>query len=236
MIGDPRTFLIWSIFLIPALLIAIPAHEIGHALVADRLGDRSVRAFGFLRPQLRRYIEPYGVVAVFLANVGWGRPAPIQEGRVGYSGPRRALYALGGPAANLVLAIVLGLVLRGLLAAGVEPSPYSATNPAGLGAFVLYAAYFLNLAMFAFQLLPVPGLDGWEILAALLRRRNPTWFMMVEHNRQTIWMVALLIMFVGPLLLHFNVLGAVVGVFFEPASYGILGRCAVYISLQPCPL
>ena len=235
MIGDPKAFLLWSVFLVPALLIAIPAHEMGHALAADRLGDRSVRAFGYLRPQLRRFIEPYGVIAVFLANVAWGRPAPVQDGRIGYSGGRRVLYALGGPLANLAVAVVTGLVLRALLAAGIEPSPYVLSG-ASLAAFALYAIFFLNLATFAFQLLPIPGLDGWEILAALLRRRNPAWFMRVEQNRQTIWMVALLVMFVGPLFLHFNVLGALVGIFFEPASLAILGRCAVYISLQPCPL
>lgn len=235
MIGDPITFLIWSIFLVPALFVAIPGHELGHALVADRLGDKSVRAFGYLKPQFRRFMDAYGIIAVFLANVGWGRPAPIQSGRVGYSGPRRALYALGGPAANLALAIVLGLAVRGLIAAAIFPAPDPA-SPVRVGAFVLYAAYFLNLAIFAFQLLPIPGLDGWEIVAALLRRRNPAFFMRAEQNRQTIWIVCVLVVIAGPFLIHFNPLGAVVGIFFEPTSYLILGRCAGYIALSPCPL
>ncbi len=235
MIGDPITFLIWSIFLVPALFVAIPGHELGHAWAADWLGDKSVRAFGYLRPQFRRYMDAYGIIAVFLANVGWGRPAPIQSGRVGYSGPRRALYSVAGPAANLAIAIVIGLALRALIAAGFFPAP-DPGNPIRAAAFVLYAAYFLNLAFFAFQLLPIPGLDGWEIVAAFLRRRNPAFFMNVEQNRQTIWIVAVLIVVVGPFLLHFNPLGAVVGIFFEPASYLILGRCGGYIALNPCPL
>lgn len=235
MFGDPITFLIWSLFLVPALFIAIPVHELGHAFAADRLGDRSVRAFGYLKPQFRRFLDAYGVLAVFLANVGWGRPAPIQAGRVGYSGRRRALYALGGPLANLVVAIPLGLALRFLILGGVFPAP-DPIHPVRGAAFVIYAIYFLNLAIFAFQLLPIPGLDGWEIVAALLRRRNPAFFMRAEQNRQTIWIVCLLIVLVGPLLLRFNPLGAVVGIFFEPASNLILGRCAVYVVLQPCPL
>ena len=103
-------------------------------------------------------------------------------------------------------------------------------------AFVVFAIYFLNLAIFAFQLLPIPGLDGWEILAALLRRRSPGFFMRAEMNRQTIWIICLAAVFFGPLLLHFSVLGAVVGVFFEPASLVILGQCVSYVSLQPCPV
>ena len=235
MIGDPITFLIWSLYLVPAAVIAIPAHELGHALGAYLLGDRSVRYWGYLKPQLRRYIDPYGVVAVFLANVGWGRPAPIQDSKIGYNGGRRALYRLAGPLANLVLALVFGVTLRVLVLAGIRPAPVSA-QPLMLVAFVVFAIYFLNLAIFAFQLLPIPGLDGWEILAALLRRRSPGFFMRAEMNRQTIWIICLAAVFFGPLLLHFSVLGAVVGVFFEPASLVILGQCVSYVSLQPCPV
>ena len=233
--GDPILFLITSIFLVPALLLAIPAHELGHAFAADRLGDHSVRAFGYLKPQVKRFLDVYGVLAVILANVGWGRPAPIQAGRIGYAGPRRALYSLAGPLTNLALAVVLGIALRVILAAGIFPRPTS-TNPIQWAAFVVYAAYFLNLAIFAFQLLPIPGLDGWEIVAAFFRRRNPAFFMRAEQNRQTIWIVCLIVIFIGPLLLHFQLLGAIVGIFFEPASYAILGQCVGYTSLNPCPL
>jgi len=233
--GDPLTFLIWSLYLVPAAVIAIPAHEIGHALGAYFLGDKSVRYFGYLKPQLRRYVDPYGMVAVFLANVGWGRPAPVQDSKIGYRGGRRALYHLAGPLANLFLAFVFGVSLRSLVLAGIRPAPVSA-QPLMLLAFAIFAIYFLNLAIFAFQLLPIPGLDGWEILAALLRRRSPSFFARVEMNRQTILIVCLAAVFFGPLLLHFSVLGAVVGVFFEPASLVILGQCVTYVSLQPCPL
>jgi len=234
-IGDPVTFLIWSVYLIPAALIAIPAHEIGHALGAYFLGDRSVRYWGYLKPQFRRYIDPYGLIAVFLANVGWGRPAAVQDSKIGYSGGRRALYRLAGPLASLALAVVFGVVLRALVLAGIRPSPLSA-DPLRLLCFAVFAIYFLNLAIFAFQLLPVPGLDGWEILAALLRRRWPKFFTQAEMNRQTIWIICAVAIFFGPLLLHFSVLGAVVGIFFEPASILILGQCVTYVSLPPCPL
>ncbi|HEX6348454.1 MAG TPA: site-2 protease family protein [Candidatus Dormibacteraeota bacterium] len=235
MIGDPVTFLIWSIYLIPAAVIAIPGHELGHAVGAYFLGDRSVRYWGYLKPQLRRYIDPYGLVAVFLANVGWGRPAPVQDSKIGYRGGRRVLYKLAGPLANLFLAFVFGVSLRSLVLAGIRPAPVS-SQPLMLLCFAVFAIYFLNLAIFAFQLLPIPGLDGWEILAALLRRRWPGFFARAEMSRQTIWIICLAAVFFGPLLLHFSVLGAVVGIFFEPASLVILGQCVNYVSLQPCPL
>jgi Zn-dependent protease len=234
-IGDPVQFLIWSLYLIPAALIAIPAHEMGHALGAYLLGDRSVRHWGYLKPQFRRYIDTYGLIAVFLANVGWGRPAPIQESKLGYTGGRRALYRVAGPLANLAIAVVFGIALRIILLSGIGASPTS-LQPLQLLAWEVLAIYFLNLAIFAFQLLPVPGLDGWEILAALLRRRWPKFFTQAEMNRQTIWIICAVAIFFGPLLLRFSVLGAVVGIFFEPASLLIVGGCPHYVSLNPCPL
>lgn len=232
--GDPVTWLIWTIYLVPAMLVAIPAHEMGHALAAYWLGDRSVLAFGYLRPQVRRYLDPYGALAVILANVGWGRPAPIQSGRVGY-GRARVLYALAGPATNLLLAVVFGLIVRAALAAGYLPRPTSA-NPVSMLLWLFYASYFLNLAIFAFQLLPIPALDGYEVIATLFRRSNPRLFMRIDFNRQTIWMVCVVVAVLGPLLVRFDILGAVVGIFFEPASKLILGACGTYISLRPCPL
>lgn len=234
--GDPFIFLIGCVFLIPAILIAIPAHELGHALVAYVMGDHSPRNRGFFRPDPRLFLDPYGVVAVFLANVGWGHRVPINEYRLrGLTG--HLAYALGGPAANLVLAVVFGALVRLLLALGAPPILTTlAQPPLSLLATVVYAVFFLNLAIFAFQLLPVPGLDGWRVVEALFRSRNPRFFFTVSANVQTIWIVAALIVFFGPFLLHFSVLNAVVAIFFQPVSTAILGTCARYVALQPCLL
>jgi Zn-dependent protease len=234
--GDPVVFLIGSLYLIPALLIAIPVHEIGHALAANAMGDPVPRNRGFLRPDPRIHLNVYGVIAVFLANVGWGNPVPINEYRLrGVGG--RVIYALAGPAANLLVAIVFGIVVRVLLALGTPPDEFTLVQPPlGYVATICYAIFFLNLSIFAFHLLPVPGLDGWRVIEALFRDRNPRFFFNVSANTQTIWIVCAAIVFFGPFLLHFNVLGAVVGIFFQPASTAILGQCAGYVSLNPCPL
>ena len=236
MFGDPILFLIGALFLVPAVLVAIPAHELGHGFAALFMGDPTPRNRGFLRLQPRLYFNPYGLLAAFLANVAWGEPVPVNEYRLASVG-RKLVYALGGPAANLAVAVVTGLALRALGAMGAFPSLGSlAQPPLGLLTTAIYAIYFLNLATFAFQLLPIPGLDGWRVLEALLRNRNPRFFFDAWANRQTIWVVCALVVFFGPVLLRFSVLGAVVGIFFEPAAAIILGRCTVYVSLQPCPL
>ena len=62
---------IGALLLVPAVLIAIPVHEMGHAVAAYFLGDRSVRYFGYFKPEPRRFLEPVGVITVAVALVGW---------------------------------------------------------------------------------------------------------------------------------------------------------------------
>lgn len=234
--GDPVVFLVGCVFLIPAILIAIPGHELGHGLAAVLLGDPSPRNRGYLTPRPQLFINVYGVLMAFLANVAFGNRIPINEYRLQSTG-KKVAYALAGPAANLLLAILFGLVLRSLLDRGgvVRLLPGMLT-PLGSLTTACYAIYFLNLSTFAFQLLPFPGLDGWRVVEAIFRRRSPRFFFDVDSRIQTIWVIAFAVVVFGPVLVHFDILGSLVGIFFQPASTAILGRCAGYTVLFPCPL
>ena len=234
--GDPIGFLVGSIFLIPALFVAIPAHELGHAIAAVAMGDPSPRNRGYLRPRLRPLINVYGVVAAFLANVTWGNRIPVNEYRLDGVG-RKVVYSLGGPVANLLVAIVFGVVVRVLIVNLVAlPNPLTFNQPPlGWVATLCYAVFFLNLATFAFQLLPVPGLDGWRVVEAIFRNRNPRFFFNVAANTRAIWGIAFVVVLASSYV-GLNLLGAAVAIFFQPASNGILGQCASYVALHPCLL
>ncbi len=226
-----------ALLLVPALLIAIPVHEMGHAAVAYFLGDRSVRYFGYFSLDPRRYIEPLGVIAVFVALVGWGRRVPVQSNRINTT-RQKILYELGGPAANLAAAIVFGIILRVLRAAGLEPAIELTPN---LVAAVVYVIVFLNLSLFAFQLLPVPGLDGWNVVEAIFRRRNPRFFYDVDARRQQIWIGCVVVLFLFQLFQGASLLSLVMTPFYEPASLISMGTCGGYaipgfVGLTPCRL
>jgi Zn-dependent protease len=232
LIGDPILLLIGAIFLVPAIVVAVPVHELGHALAAVWMGDPSPRNRGYFKPDPRLFLNVYGVVAAFLVNVTWGTPVPVNEYRLSGTG-RKLVYVLGGPAANLLVAVIAGIVLRVLASHGVLSSLTLAQPLTGYVATIVYAIYFLNLSTFAFQLLPVPGLDGWRVVETLFRSRNPRFFFSVAANVQTIWLIAAIVVFVGPLL-RLPILNWAVAIFFEPASIGILGACTPYVSLIPC--
>ncbi|HET7467964.1 MAG TPA: site-2 protease family protein [Candidatus Dormibacteraeota bacterium] len=229
-------FLVAAVMLVPALLIDIPVHEMGHAAAAYLLGDRSVRYFGYFTWNPRRFLDPLGVIAVLIALVGWGRKVPVQPNRISSTG-QKILYELGGPAANLIAAVVFGVILRVLRGAGAD---VSISSPLDIVTYLLYAIWFLNVSLFAFQLLPIPGLDGWDIIEAIFRGRNPRFFYTVASHRQQIWIGAIVVIFIGSVF-RVPVLSLVMSPFYTPASLISLGQCIGYgvpgfNALSPCLL
>ena len=228
-------FVIRALLLVPAVLIAIPVHEMGHAAAAYFLGDRSVRYFGYFKPEPRRFLEPVGVIAVAVALVGWGRRVPVQSNRITTTG-QKVLYELGGPAANLAVAIVLGLILQALHRVGV---PFSFDPGPGLLLAAVFAIVFLNLSLFAFNLLPIPGLDGWNIIEATFKSRNARFFFNVGVRRREIWAGCAIVLVVFQFLIGINLLSVVMTPFYEPASLISLSECDGYVipglaRLSPC--
>ena len=230
-------FLLSALLLVPALLVAIPVHEMGHAAAAYLLGDRSVRYFGYFSIDPRRFLDPLGVIAVFIALVGWGRRVPVQPNRIS-TPTQQVLFQLGGPAASLIVAIVLGIVYRIYHGVGL---PTTLDLSVGLIGAALFVIIWLNLSIFAFQLLPIPGLDGWNVIEAILRRRNPRFFYEANVRRREIWVGAVIVIFLWQLFQGGSLLGLVMTPFFEPASLISIGACFGYgisgfSGLTPCRL
>jgi Zn-dependent protease len=228
-------FVLAALLLVPALLVAIPVHEMGHAAGAYFQGDRSVRYFGYFTLNPRRFLDPLGVIAVFIALVGWGRRVPVQPNRINTM-RQRLVHQLGGPAANLLVAIGLGFLWRALSAMGLGST--FTLSPGLIGA-AIYAIVFLNLSIFAFQLLPIPGLDGWDVVETLFRSRNPRFFFDVSTRRREIWIGAIVIVFLFQIFQGANLLALVMSPLYTPASLISLGLCNGYAipglaGLHPC--
>lgn len=233
--SETVSFLLSALLLVPALLVAIPVHEMGHAAAAYILGDRSVRYFGYFSLDPRRFLEPLGAIAVFVALVGWGRRVPVQPNRISTPG-QHVIHELGGPVANLIVAFVLGMLLRALTRFGL---PVTFDLSVGLIGALIYVILFLNLSLFAFQLLPIPGLDGWNIVEAIFRNRNPRFFFQVNTRRREIWIGAVALIFLFQLFQGANLLSIVMSPFFTPASLISVGTCIGYrvdgwVGLAPC--
>ena len=145
------------IFVIAGWLVSLCLHEFGHAFTAWRFGDHDAEVRGYLTLDPRRYSHPglsLLLPMVFIALGGIGLPGAAVYLRTGFMTPtRRTLVSLAGPAANLLLAVLL------LAATRLFYDPAHAVLWAGV-AFL----GFLQIMAVVLNLLPIPGLDGYDAL------------------------------------------------------------------------
>jgi Zn-dependent protease len=150
------------------ILVSLSVHEAAHAWSADRLGDPTARMLGRVSLNPMVHIDPIGTVlmpAIMIATglpiLGWAKPVPVNTSRLGH--PRRdfMIVAAAGPLSNIAQAMVAALVLRLVLFTGAEP---------GIWGHVLLLFMYVNLILAFFNLIPVPPLDGGNVLAGLLPR------------------------------------------------------------------
>ncbi len=183
---DPEVFLISLI----TLVIAIAIHEFAHAITADSLGDRTARHQGRITLNPLAHFDPLGFFMLVLLAAGtfgfaWGRPVPVNP--YALRGGRRgmALVAFAGPLSNLMQAAVAVVLVRALGAGGVADESL-------LLALDTYAEY--NILLAAFNMLPVPPLDGYNVLMGLV---SNFWVQRLEPLRQMGAGLLLLLVFVA---------------------------------------
>jgi Zn-dependent protease len=160
------------IVLLIMLLVAFPIHEFSHALAAWRLGDGTARLFGRLTLNPVAHFDPVGgsllAISMLLSAIqgggffgfGWAKPTPVNPLNLRGGRQGEAIVALAGPASNLVLASIGGLLFR-LLVALQADVPFLLVQ-------VIYAFVVINLILMLFNLIPIPPLDGSRALFALL--------------------------------------------------------------------
>ncbi|PIT79199.1 site-2 protease family protein [Limnohabitans sp. JirII-31] len=171
-----QTVLIYAL----PVIFAITLHEAAHGYVAHRLGDNTAWMMGRVTLNPIPHIDPMGTlvmpVLLFLATggnflFGYARPVPVRFGNLNHPKRDMVWVALAGPAINLAQALVWGIALYLCVGMGVNERFVLEVCKAGIK---------VNAVMFAFNLFPLPPLDGGRILVGLLPWKQAVWLSKVE--------------------------------------------------------
>lgn len=171
-----QTVLIYAL----PVIFAITVHEAAHGYVARYLGDNTAYVMGRVTLNPMRHIDPVGTILMPLLLYfatsgaflfGYAKPVPVNFGQL--RNPKRDMIwvALAGPVVNLVQAVLWTMAGALLLGAGMDERFFLLMCKAGILA---------NLAMFAFNLFPIPPLDGGRVMVGLLPRKAAMTFERVE--------------------------------------------------------
>lgn len=197
--GDPIQLIVSAVFLVPGLLLGLVLHEAAHAAVAVARGDQTPRLDGRLSLNPAHHLDPLGTIAVLLVHFGWAKPVRINPYRMRHRFDP-ALVAAAGPLTNFLIALALSIPLKLAFASGLGSNLQLTFAQSAVEILMTFAvvAFYLNVVLAVFNLLPIPPLDGYNLVATLLRRRFPVFFSRVDANSQVIGLVLLVLLFFVP--------------------------------------
>jgi Zn-dependent protease len=157
---------IWA----PPVLLAVTLHEVGHGYMAYRHGDSTAAEMGRLTLNPIKHMDLVGTVIVPIAMMllspfifGWAKPVPINAARL--NNPRRDMIwvAIAGPGANILMAICWALVFKIASPAFGEPSGVQTVMVS-----MAQVGIMINFLLAAFNILPIPPLDGSRVVMSFL--------------------------------------------------------------------
>lgn len=213
------SFLQNIIFTIPAILIGFTFHEYAHAKMADRLGDKTPRFQGRLNLNPINHLDPLGTILILFCGIGWAKPVQVNPSAFKNYYKDDLKVSIAGPIANLIVAF-FGMILYFTL---VLINREFTLGGSFLSVLVIITTYIIqiNITLFVFNLLPLPGLDGFSILRDL----SPKHFYKVSDSLYKYqFLIFIAIIFIGGPIIRIpsdlimrllsSIVGAIFGVIF----------------------
>jgi Zn-dependent protease len=187
---DPNYWVLIMLAL-PGMLAGLTFHEYAHAWMANKLGDPTAKMMGRLTLNPLRHLNLIGTLAIVLLGFGWAKPVPISPDNFANRKRGILLVSFAGPASNLILAVFFAILAQLTNLVPTETSSFFVYIQAVLGLAVFY-----NLVLALFNLIPIPPLDGSQILFSLIPLRNIKLVLWLQRYG---FIILLLLIFTGVL-------------------------------------
>ncbi len=183
----------FTIIIIALILFSFSVHEAAHAWVAYKLGDHTAKLENRISLNPANHWDPIGTTLLVILLIlrsfglpifafGWGKPVPINDRH--FKNPRRDLLiaSLSGPFSNILLALAFAFFIRLI--------PYES-----IFYDIFLTAVSLNFFLAIFNLIPLPPLDGSQILRTLVSDKT---YYQIEQNSQIIMILVIALIFLAP--------------------------------------
>ena len=177
--------------ILPGILIALTFHEFAHGLAAYAMGDDTAKNAGRLSLDPMKHIDPIGFIMLFIMRFGWAKPVPINENNFKHERLGLFFVSIAGITMNLILALIFQLILF-FTADIVQLSAY---------VDVMRGIVWINIMLAAFNLLPIPPLDGSKIIYTFLPRNLRFTFYKYESYGS---IILIILLFTGGISLLLN--------------------------------
>ncbi len=153
LMNQPATFLLLAI----PLLYSVILHEIAHGLVASWFGDNTAKYSGRLTLNPMAHLDPVGTLMLVFIGFGWAKPVPVNYNNLNNARLGVVAVALAGCATNILIAMVALLLMQ-----------FQVINMNSVFSTILPIVARINIILAAFNLIPIPPLDGSRILMEFL--------------------------------------------------------------------
>ena len=223
--ADPMSWLTDTLILLPGIIIAIAFHEFAHAYSAYKLGDYTPKIQGRVTLNPIKHLDPIGTLLIIFIGFGWGKPVMVNPENFKKRRRDDIIVSLAGVATNLILAIVFTIVLiiftNTVLEIWMNPAGQLIVSPGASAtqiamANIILSAIRINLVLMVFNLLPIPPLDGFNVISSALRlQHTKIYYMMYQYG-----------MFIVMALIIFDVIRTIFGFTVSP-MYNMLLNFAV---------
>ena len=139
---------------IVGIAVAISVHEFGHAYSAHLLGDDTAKMYGRMTLNPAKHLDIMGLIAMLIVHIGWAKPVPVNPNNFKNYKVGNVIVSLAGVTANIIISIICVIIKK-------HVNMYAITEITS--AIIIYTVSFA-----AFNLLPIPPLDGWGVISSFI--------------------------------------------------------------------
>lgn len=139
---------------IVGIAVAISVHEFGHAYSAHLLGDDTAKMYGRMTLNPVKHLDIMGLIAMLIVHIGWAKPVPVNPNNFKNYKVGNVIVSLAGVTANIIISIICVIIKK-------HVNMYAITE-------ITSAIIIYNVSFAAFNLLPIPPLDGWGVISSFI--------------------------------------------------------------------